>query len=127
MKHFTIEELTHTSVNLDNTPTPQVIENLERLVKNVLDPLRELYGFPIKVNSGYRSPAVNKAVGGAANSQHMKGEAADITAGSPEANKKLFDLCSWLAFDQCIDEKNYTWIHVSFKKTGNRKQKLHIK
>lgn len=127
MKRFTIQELTHTNTGVDNTPTPQVVENLERLVKNVLDPLRELYGFPIKVNSGYRSPEVNKAVGGAANSQHLTGEAADITAGNPEANKKLFDLCSWLAFDQCIDENGYKWIHVSFKKTGNRKQKLHIK
>lgn len=127
MKHFSIDELTRTSLKLDNTPSKEVIDNLERLVKNVLDPLRELYGFPIKVNSGYRSPAVNKAVGGAANSQHIKGEAADITAGNPEANRKLFDLCSWLAFDQCIDEKDYKWIHVSFKKTGNRKQKLHIK
>lgn len=126
MKHFTIQELTQTNTGLDNTPTPQVVENLEALVNNVLDPLRELYGKPIKINSGYRCSAVNKAVKGAANSQHLTGEAADITAGNAKENKILFDLCASLPFDQRIDEFGYKWVHVSYRKNG-RKQTLHIK
>ena len=70
----------------------EVIGNAIALVEEVLDPLRKAYGKPIRVNSGYRCPAKNKAVGGATASQHMKGEAADITAGSPEENLILAQL-----------------------------------
>ena len=74
MKYFTINELTKsataTSKGIDNTPTKEVVGNLTTLVDKVLDPLREAYGKPIKVNSGYRCPKLNKAVGGSATSQH---------------------------------------------------------
>ena len=103
--------------------------NLENLVEKVLDPLREMYGKPIRVNSGYRSMAVNLAVKGATTSQHLKGEAADITAGSPAENRRLFEMLAngGYPFDQLIDEKQYTWIHVSLKRTGaNRRQILHL-
>lgn len=73
-KYFTIEELCHSDIatakGIDNTPTKDVKENLQALIDNVLDPLREAYGKPIYVNSGYRSPELNKAVGGVSNSQH---------------------------------------------------------
>ena len=86
MKYFTIKELTRSTTaqlrGIDNTPSQQVINNLTALVENVLDPLREAWGAPIHVNSGYRCPALNKAVSGVPASQHMLGEAADITAGS---------------------------------------------
>lgn len=97
------------------------------LVKHILDPLRERYGKPIHVNSGYRSPALNKAVGGSKTSQHMTGLAADITAGSAVKNKILFSLVQELdlPFDQLIDEKNFRWIHVSFS-SKPRKQILHL-
>lgn len=97
------------------------------LVKHILDPLRERYGKPIHVNSGYRSPALNKAVGGSKTSQHMTGLAADITAGSAAKNKILFSLVQELdlPFDQLIDEKNFRWIHVSFS-SKPRKQILHL-
>ncbi|MDR0692348.1 MAG: peptidase M15, partial [Prevotellaceae bacterium] len=103
-------------------------ENLTNLVDKLLDPVREQWGKPIRVNSGYRSMAINMAVGGAATSQHLKGEAADITAGSKEENKKLFELIkSGYVFDQLIDETDYTWLHVSLKRNGvNRKQILHL-
>lgn len=84
------------------------------------------------VNSGYRSPALNRAVGGVATSQHVKGEAADITAGSTTANKRLFDKIMELqkegkiAFDQLIDESHYRWIHISYRADGNRYQVLHL-
>lgn len=114
--------------NIKNTPPLQETGNLKALAENVLDPLREWYGKPIYVNSGYRNPQLNRLVGGAPSSQHMKGEAADITAGSKAENKKLFDyIKSNLPFDQVIDEKDYSWVHVSFKRDGsNRKQVLKL-
>ena len=128
MKYFTFEELSKTSQKANNTIPEHIKPNLEYLVNNLLDPIRELWGKPIIVNSGYRSFEVNKLVGGAKNSQHMTGEAADITAGSVESNKRLFEIIanSGLEFDQLIDEKGYRWIHISLKKEGNRKQLKHL-
>jgi len=129
MKYFTLKELTVTSTGLPNEPDEEQIKNLEHLVLEILDPLRTVYGAPINVNSGFRSPEVNKRVGGVANSQHLRGEAADITAGSPVENRKLFQIIALdgLQFDQLIDEESYSWIHVSLKRTGtNRRQILHL-
>jgi hypothetical protein len=128
MKHFTLKELTTTGTGLPNVPGSEEERNLINLVDKLLDPVREQWGRPIKVNSGYRSISVNLAVGGATTSQHLKGEAADITAGSKEDNKKLFDLiAAGYIFDQLIDESDYTWLHVSLKRNSvNRKQILHL-
>lgn len=131
MKYFTIAELcksdTAVRKNIDNSPTSEIINNLKQLVTYVLDPLREKYGKPIRVNGAYRCPELNKAVGGSKTSQHMTGQAADITVGSPDANKKLFNLIIEmnLPFDQLIDEKNFRWIHVSYS-DRKRKQILHL-
>lgn len=124
MSYFTIDEMCKTSTGISNIPDEGVKENLVALVTNVLDPVRQKYGKPIKVNSGYRSKQVNAAVKGALNSQHVTGEAADISAGSPEENKKLFEIISTMNFDQCINEFNYSWVHVSFSRKKNRKQRL---
>lgn len=131
MKHFTLKELsastTATQKGIDNTPNEEYTNNLIQLVEHVLDPLRELYGKPIRVNSAYRCEALNKAVNGSKTSDHMLGRAADITAGSPAENKKLYDLIKDnLEYDQLIDEKNYTWIHVSYRTSGNRNQRLKL-
>lgn len=129
MRYFTLKELTRTSVPFDNNPGAKETENLTYLVDNLLDPVRELWGKPIRVNSGFRSLKVNIEVHGAINSQHIKGEAADITVGSAAENKKLFDLIrsSGFVYDQIIDENDYSWIHISLKKDGvNRKQILHL-
>jgi hypothetical protein len=101
--------------------------HLTLLTERVLDPLREAFGKPIKVNSGYRCPKLNKAVGGSATSQHMTGQAADITGGSKAENKKLFDLVRSLKlpFDQLIWENGGTWVHVSYS-PRNRRQVLSI-
>ena len=131
MKYFTIKELckssTATQKGIDNTPNSEIVSNLEQLVDKILDPLREKYGKPVRVNSGYRCEKLNKAVGGSNTSQHKYGLAADITAGSRLENKKLFALIQQLnlPFDQLIDEKNYSWIHVSISKNP-RKQVLHL-
>jgi hypothetical protein len=128
MKHFTLKELTVTGTGMPNVPGTTETENLINLVDKLLDPLREQWGKPIRVNSGYRCLSVNLAVGGAHTSQHLKGEAADITAGNKEENKKLFELIkSKFVFDQLIDESGYTWLHVSLKRSGvNRRQILHL-
>lgn len=130
MKHFTLGELTRSATadarGIRNVCSPDEAENLKALVDNVLDPLRDWYGKPVYVNSGYRCPQLNRAVGGAADSQHLKGEAADITAGSPAENRRLFSyIRKNLPFDQLIDESRYAWIHVSYRRDGgNRRQVL---
>lgn len=131
-KNFTVEELTNSDtaarLGIDNTPDADTLENLQFLVDNVLQPLRDMYGRPITVNSGYRCPKLNKAVGGSKTSQHMVGQAADITGGSKAENKRLFNLVldNDLTFDQLIDEKNYSWIHISYNRDRNRQQILHL-
>lgn len=123
---FTKSELTRSDtariLKIDNTPTPEASAALDALMWNVLDPIRRMWGKPIIVNSGYRCPKLNATIGGSATSQHMKGEAADITAGDPTKNKELFDMIaqSAIPFDQLIDEKNYRWIHVSYRPNGRR-------
>lgn len=132
MKHFSINELTASSTakarKISNTPTPGIEQNLTALVNRVLDPLREAYGKPIRVNSGYRSPELNKAVGGAKNSHHVLGMAADITGGSKAENRKLFNLIQELnlPFTQLIDEKNFSWLHISYDPNNLKKQILKL-
>lgn len=130
MKYFTVAEFVRSDTAdrraIDNRLPKELLPNVQALVNNVLDPLREAYGKPIRINSGFRCPALNKAVKGSATSDHMTGRAADITGGSPAENKKLFYLIQSLGlpFDQVIDEKNFAWVHVSYREGANRKQVL---
>ena len=131
MKYFTFKETiqsdTAKSKGIDNIPDWDQIDTLRTLIEAVLDPLREWYGKPIYINSGYRSEALNKAVGGSKSSQHLLGQAADIDTGSKAENKKLFDyIKDNLEFDQLIDEKDLAWVHVSYNKNHNRKQVLYL-
>ena len=99
---------------------PSAEQNLQALVDHVLDPARERLGMPITVNSGYRCPAHNKAVGGVKNSQHLKGEAADITCAD---NKKLAEIIEQLDnFDQLIVYP--TFLHVSYKRQGVNRESI---
>lgn len=126
MKHFRIEEFetspTAKTMGIDNTMPTEARRAVERLVEAVLDPLRGEFAMPIYVNSGYRSAALNAAVGGVANSQHRRGEAADITSGTREGNMRLWRLLRKmrLPVDQAINEHNYAWIHVSHRAQHNR-------
>ncbi|QEA10418.1 zinc D-Ala-D-Ala carboxypeptidase precursor [Bacteroides phage Barc2635] len=131
MKYFTLKELTRattaTAKGIDNTPTPEVEKNLTLLVENVLDPLREIYGKPITVNSGYRCPELNKAVGGSKTSDHVKGFAADITGGSKEENERIFNIIKHnFHFKQLIDEKGFSWVHVSYDPSNLKNQILKL-
>ena len=127
MRHFTLKELCRSAVaeqlGIDNTPPASAITALHELVDHVLDPLREAWGRPIMVNSGYRCPELNHIVGGTPTSQHQRGEAADITVGAPDENRRLLALIKQLDLpvDQCIDEKGCRWIHVSHRKGRNRR------
>lgn len=129
MKYFTIEEMTKSSTakanGIDNTPSEEGVLKLQKLIEAVLDPLREWYGKPIRVNSGFRCEALNEAVGGSDTSQHRLGEAADITVGSKTENEKLFNyIKDNLPFDQLINESNFSWVHVSYREGRLRKQVL---
>lgn len=130
MKYFTIKELTESQTaiqkGIDNNPNPKIVKNLTNLVHYILDPLRQAYGKPIRINGAYRCEALNKAIGGSKTSKHLEGLAADITVGSPLKNKELFNLIIELdlPFDQLIDEKNFKWIHVAFSDKP-RKQIMH--
>lgn len=119
MKYFTIKELcdsnTAKSKGIDNTPSEEVKENLEKLVDNVLDPLREWYGKPIYISSGYRSQELNRAIGGVSNSFHTKGYAADIDMGEKDDNQPIFDyIKDNLPFVELGWEGNGRWIHVAY-------------
>ncbi len=134
MKHFSLKELCRSNLaashGIDNTPPQEAIDNLRALADAVLDPLRELYGKPVTVTSGYRCAELNALVGGAPSSQHLAGQAADIV-GTPygkEQVKVLFSLIrDNLEFDQLIAEGNFSWVHVSWRAGGNnRKQVLKL-
>lgn len=136
MKYFTIKELSASTearkMGIDNTPTPVAEAKLTQLVGHVLDPLRERYGYPIHVISGYRHPRLNKAVGGETTSQHVKGEAADIYCTNPKDNAIIFSLIYYqLPFDQLIWERGNdeapSWIHVSYREGNNRHECLRTK
>ena len=123
-KNFTLEELTAsataTAKGIRNNPGQTDIINLCALVHKVLQPLREAMGHPIKIGSGFRSLALNLAVGGVSNSQHMRGEAADLCIdGDIQKGKRWFEwIKTHCEFDQLIWEKNpktgSCWVHVSF-------------
>ena len=140
---FTLDELTaskykQAAINAGHDPEPneEQIECLHQLVMSILDPLRKMWKGPIRVNSGYRCPFVNGAVGGAARSQHMKGQAADITLRLPDGdanritNRRLLGLILFLdlPFDQliaegCDNNGNPKWLHISYKSEAeNRNQ-----
>ena len=131
-KNFTLRELTYSQTAIKNEipnipKDPAVLENLKTLCEQVLEPLREGIGMPIRITSGYRSIALNKYIGGAKTSQHNTGEAVDFDLG--ENNAKAFEyIANNLEFDQMIWEfgtdENPDWVHVSFRKGQNRKQLL---
>lgn len=118
--HFSLTEMTRTGTGLSNAAPPQAIANLTALCVNVLEPIRIHFGKPVQINSGYRGPAVNRAVGSKPTSQHAKGEAADIEI--PGVSNLA--LARWIAanltFDQLIAEAvkandpSAGWVHVSY-------------
>ena len=137
-KNFSYDELyaspTAARLNINNEPDSIAKDNLRKLANKILQPIRDKWRSAIIVTSGYRSEKLNKAVGGAKTSQHLLGEAADISVGGRDKNKKLFNVIykmiqkGEIEVGQLIDEYNYKWIHVSLpRKNKENNQILHIK
>lgn len=143
-EHFKLSEFikssTATARKIDNTLSEQVIMSLRNLCEKVLEPLRQWYGKPIIIGSGYRCHSLNRAVGGACNSQHMKGEAADLhipTIKAPNGStiQDMATARSWIEwlldnrFDQLIvehDKSGHYWIHVSLKLDDSKNRQSYI-
>ena len=122
------ESATATAKGIKNEPSKIEIENLKALCSKLLQPLRDIYEEPLTISSGFRSPELNKAVGGVPTSQHTKGQASDISVKEP---RKLLAtlLISGLDFDQAIlyqDGRN-NFLHLSYNSGHNRKQVLYSK
>jgi len=129
--NFVLSEITRSNtakrLGLDNGPNKDHLRNIQRLVSNLIQPMRDALG-PIRISSGYRNPNVNRAIGGSTKSQHCKGEALDLQFWNDGkiSNKEIYKwvLDSKIEFDQMINEFDFAWIHISLKKEGNRKQVL---
>ena len=130
-KNFSLAEITRSStakrIGIDNAPNKEHLNNIQTLIRKVVQPLRDAIG-PVRISSGYRSPALNRAINGSNKSQHCKGEALDLQfwENGEMNNKKIYDwiLSSGIDFDQMINEFDYSWIHISFNEFKNRKQVL---
>jgi hypothetical protein len=131
-KHISLKEATKsetaTKLGISNMPNATELANMKLLAEKCFEPIREWYGKPITVNSFFRSIKLNSSISGSSGtSQHCLGQAIDISASAD--NKKLFDYAKQnLDFDQLIAEfptnSIPSWVHVSYKNTGNRKQIL---
>ena len=109
---------------ISNMPTAEHIENFKILATKVFEPIREHFGVPIRISSGYRSAELNAITkGSSTTSQHCSGEAIDIDQDQTTiTNKQVFDyIKDNLAFDQLINEFNYAWVHVSYKANGKQR------
>lgn len=138
MKYFKLKEFvesnTAKSLHIDNTPSKEVIEHINELVDNLLDPLREAWAKEtdapeIRVTSGYRCPELNKAVGGVTTSLHQSGYAADLVPMNGKT-KEFIKFCqTWIkdkGFDQCINEYD-RWCHIGYKNSKGQQRKMVFK
>ena len=130
-KHLELAEVIRSStakrLGIKNEPTSEHLSNLKLLAENIFEPIREHFGRPIFISSGYRSAALNKATKGASTtSQHSKGEALDIDMDGTEiSNKQVFDFIkNNLNFHQLINEFDYSWVHVSYSSTGKQRKQI---
>ena len=130
-KNFVLSEITRsntaTRLGINNEPSKKHLENMQVLITELIQPMRDALG-PIRISSGYRSPQLNRAIGGSSKSQHCKGEALDLQfwKDGSMCNQEIYHwvLKSGLQFDQMINEFDFAWIHISFKEKNNRNQVL---
>ena len=133
-EHLDLSEVTRSDsakrAGVSNQPTPEHIENFKKLAENVFEKVRNHFGVPIRISSGYRSKELNAKIGCSATSQHCTGEAIDIDMdGTSLTNKQIFDyIKDNLSFDQLIWEfgtdKNPDWVHVSYESTGKQRKQV---
>jgi len=133
-EHFALREFvrsaTAITLKIDNNPPDEAVERLRQLCQHLLEPLRMRFGV-LRVTSGYRSRELNRAVGGAKNSQHLRGEAADIHVTRSEVAYKMIDYISQhLDFDQALlEHKRRTgarWLHLSYKADGTNRRQIRV-
>ena len=130
-KNFVLSEITLSNTarrkGISNEPEKKHLANLQTIITELIQPMRDAIG-PIRISSGYRSPKLNRAIGGSSRSQHCKGEALDLQfwKDGEMNNQVIYDwvLDSGLEFDQMINEFDFAWIHISFSSGKNRKQVL---
>jgi len=135
-KNLDLGELTRSEsakrAGISNTPTAEHIENMKKLATNIFQPIRDHFGVPIFISSGYRSKQLNDRIGGSSTSQHSSGEAIDIDmdgSSNDVTNKEVFDFIKDnLEFDQLIWEfgtkNNPDWVHVSYESTGRQRKQV---
>lgn len=133
-KNLALSEVTRSETakrrGISNMPTPEHIENFKKLAENVFQPIRDHFGVPIRISSGYRSKELNTAIGGSLSSQHCQGEAIDIDMdGTTVTNAEIFNyIKDNLNFDQLIAEfpenGNPAWVHVSYESTGKQRKQI---
>ena len=121
-KNFTLSEITKSNtakrLGIDNAPNQEHLNNMQILIRDLIQPMRDALG-PIRISSGYRSPVLNRAIGGSTKSQHCKGQALDLQFWSEGemCNKEIYDwvLKEGIEFDQMINEFDFAWIHISLR------------
>ena len=135
-EHLDLAEVTRSESakrkGISNEPTAEHLENFKKLAENIFEPIRNHFNVPIHISSGYRSKALNAAIGGALTSQHCSGEAIDIDmdgSSNGVTNKMVFDFIKAnLNFDQMIWEfgnsNNPDWVHVSYESTGKQRKQI---
>ena len=131
-KHLDLAEVTRSESakreGIINMPTPEHYENLKVIAEKVFEPIREHFGVPIFISSGYRSEALNVYIGGSRSSDHSKGRALDLDmdgSSSGVTNKMIFNFIKDnLEYDQLINEFDFGWVHVGYRLNANRKQTL---
>jgi hypothetical protein len=135
-EHLDLSEVTRSDMakrkGISNMPTPEHLENFKKLAQNIFEPIRKHFGVPIHISSGYRSKALNTAIGGSLTSQHCSGEAIDIDmdgSANGVTNKMVFDFIKAnLNFDQLIWEFGTKdapdWVHVSFETSGKQRKQI---
>ena len=132
-KHISYKEGVHSNMairkGIDNTPNDEQLNNMELIAEKVFEPLREWVKGPIKINSFFRSPKLNTAIGGSSKSQHCKGQAIDIDDTFGKAtNAEMYNWIKYnLDFDQMIwefgDDDNPNWVHVSYVSTDKNRNR----
>jgi hypothetical protein len=135
-EHLDLSEVTRSETakrkGISNEPTAEHLENFKKLAENIFEPIRKHFGVPIHLSSGYRSKALNTAIGGSLTSQHCTGEAIDIDmdgSANGVTNKMVFEyIKANLNFDQMIWEfgtkDNPDWVHVSYESTGKQRKQI---
>jgi len=130
-KNFVLSEITRSNtakrLNISNAPDKEHLRNLQVIIRDLIQPMRDALG-PIRITSGYRSPQLNRVIGGSRKSQHCKGQALDLQfwKAGKMCNKEIYDwvVKEEIEFDQMINEFNFAWIHISLRDKDNRKQIL---